>query len=284
MTDDEVTAFEWTRLAVPIPPMLPSLNQIGFDYMNWLIGPVMIAPPDANNAGKVILWAIGATRNEVGELVVDTDTDFRLPLNGRFQNDAFILSNRSFNMAITGIPIPFNIFQLRGRLGQDLQVLPGARAYAETKVLSIPTFGIPMVIAGLANKIWKKLVAMATYITKPYPSEGSANKKPAGVHVKSVVLTNGQSDKIVATVEVENGHSYPVDKHIGAILLVNKQNNELIQLDYHKHLTQSGDANNNLHQIELTLPKNMRLPEQTLAIVILDVFPMHECTLAASQR
>jgi len=27
---DAVSAFEWTRLALPIPPMMPSLNQIGF--------------------------------------------------------------------------------------------------------------------------------------------------------------------------------------------------------------------------------------------------------------
>ena len=35
-----MTTFEWTRLAVPIPTMLPSLNQIGFDYMNWIVGVV----------------------------------------------------------------------------------------------------------------------------------------------------------------------------------------------------------------------------------------------------
>ena len=39
-------AFEWTRLAVPIPTMLPSLNQIGFDYMDWLIGTIMLDSPD----------------------------------------------------------------------------------------------------------------------------------------------------------------------------------------------------------------------------------------------
>ena len=32
------SALEWTRLAAPLPPMLPSLNQIGFDYMDWILG------------------------------------------------------------------------------------------------------------------------------------------------------------------------------------------------------------------------------------------------------
>jgi hypothetical protein len=35
---DETSAFEWTRPAIPIPTMLPSLNQIGFDYVDWIVG------------------------------------------------------------------------------------------------------------------------------------------------------------------------------------------------------------------------------------------------------
>lgn len=278
MGEDEVTAFEWTRLAVPIPTMLPSLNQIGFDYMNWLIGPVLLTPPDGNGAGKVVLWAIGATRNARGELVVDVATDFRLPLYGRYHHDAFILSNRSFNMAITGIPIPFNLFQLRGRLGRDLRILPGARAYAETKVLSIPTFGIPMVIAGLANKIWQKLVAMATYVTRPYPASGTANKKPAGVQVEAVDFDK-QAGTIVAKIRVDDGHAYPVDQHIGAIVLVDVEKSEVVTLDYHKNLTQTGDEAGDLRQIELALPKGTRLPAQVSAFVMLDVFPVYETML-----
>ncbi len=141
---------------------------------------------DEGGGGRVLLWAIGGRRNQEGELVVDVGTDFRLPLSGRYQGDAFIVTNHNFVMGVTGIPIPFNTFEIRGRMGQDLHVLPGARAYAETKVLSIPTFGIPMVVAGLANRIWRKLVAMATYITNPYPADGTANKKPPGVGVELI--------------------------------------------------------------------------------------------------
>ncbi len=282
--EDAVTAFEWTRLAVPVPTMLPSLNQIGFDYMNWIIAPIAINQTGSSNAGKIVLWAIGATRNQDDELVVDTETDFRLPLNGRFQDDAFILTNRNFKMAITGIPIPFNIFQIRGRMGQDLRVLPGASAYAETEVLSIPTFGILMVVAGLANKIWKKLLALATYITRPYPTDGSANRRPTGVTVESVAFrpANGANPgKVVATIDVEKGRAYKVNDHLGAIVLVDTRETEVVQLDYHKCLKQIGDASGNLCQIELTLPKGKRLPEETAVYVVLDVFPIYQTKLGA---
>jgi hypothetical protein len=282
MGESAVAAFEWTRLAVPIPTMLPSLNQIGFDYMNWLIGPVLIGPPDDRNAGNIILWAVGAQENEEGVLAADPETDFRLPLSGRYQDDAFILSNRNFTMAITGIPIPFHIFQLRGRMEADLQVLPGARAFAETEVLSIPTFGIPMIIAGLANKIWQKLVAVATYITRPYPAAGSANKRPAGVTVQEISFirpTRSKAGSCVARIGVAYGHSYASDRHQAAILLVDSQKMEAVDLDYHNNLAQQGDAQGNLREIRLDLPKGKRLPAEMSAHVILDVFPIYETEL-----
>ncbi len=50
---EKSSAFEWTRLAAPIPPMLPSLNQIGFDYIDWIVAPVLITPPDEPGPGEV---------------------------------------------------------------------------------------------------------------------------------------------------------------------------------------------------------------------------------------
>jgi hypothetical protein len=282
ISKDAVSAFEWTRLAVPIPTMLPSLNQIGFDYMNWLIGPVFMSQPDGKNSGQVIMWAVGAKQRHDGVLVADAETDFRLPLSGRYQDDAFILTNRHFKMAITGIPIPFQLFQLRGRMGKDRQVLPGATAYAETEVLSIPTFGPLMVIAGLANKIWKKLLAMATYITRPYAADGPANRRPVGVHVQEIDFSppgRRKAGHCMARISLDEGHLYPVNDHQAAILLVDRQKGEAIDLDYHNNLEQLGDELGNLRQIKLALPKGKRLPEKTSVYVILDLFPLYESKL-----
>ncbi|MCA9973092.1 MAG: PQQ-binding-like beta-propeller repeat protein, partial [Anaerolineales bacterium] len=282
-TADAVAAFEWTRLAVPIPPMLPSLNQIGFDYMHWLIAPVAVTPPDAAGAGRAVLWAVGARRNAAGELVVDTETDFRLPLSGRFQHDAFILTHRDFKMAITGIPIPFNRFQIRGRLGADLRVRPGASAYAETQVLRIPTFGIPMVIAGLANQVWRKLLALATYVTHPYPADGAAARRPAGVAVAALDYQPPGARKpglLTAQIRVAPGHAYPADAHLAAILLVDAAHTAVVPLDYHRHLRQTADAAGSLRQVTLTLPPGTRLPPETAVYVILDAFPLFKSSLS----
>jgi hypothetical protein len=276
---EQVTAFEWTRLAVPIPPMLPSLNQIGFDYMDWIVGPVAMTPPDARQDGQMILWAIGGRRDDDGILMADPKSDFTLPLNGVYRDDAFILTNRRFTMAITGIPIPFNVFQLRGRMGTDLEVKPGATAYSDAQVLAVPTFGPYMVMAGLANNWWEKLLTVGTYVTRPYDARGDANRRPDGVRVDALTYrapTRTQDGQVIARFELAPGAAYPLAAHRPGILLVDVERTEAVTLDYHANLRSQADAAGNLSQVALNIPADTLLPPMLKAIVILDVFPFYE--------
>ncbi|MGB8647876.1 MAG: PQQ-binding-like beta-propeller repeat protein [Anaerolineae bacterium] len=276
---NRVSAFEWTRLAAPIPTMLPSLNQIGFDYMDWLVGTVALTPPDAQGQGKVILWAIGAKRDEKGSLVPDPKTEFTLPLSGTYQGDSFILQDQKFTMPITGIPIPFDQFELRGRMGLDSRVEPGASAYAETNALDIPKFGPYLVVAGLANNWVQKMLVSGTYITRGYDELGTANVRPDGVSVKSIqyfVPDQSLPGKVIATLNVDPGVRYPQAAHHPGILLVDRTNLNVAYLDYKTNLSSTADAAGNLSTITLNLPKGTALPQNLQAIVILDVFPIYE--------
>lgn len=273
VAEEQVSAFEWTRLSVPIPTMLPSLNQIGFDYMDWIIGLVGIAEPDVKNQGRMILWAVGGHRDEAGELVCDPETDFVLPLSGTYQQDSFIVTNRQFTMPVTGIPIPFNRFELRGRMGKDMRV-SGATAMADTKVLGIPTFGPLLVIAGLASNWWEKLLVMATYVTRSY--SGPSNKKPQGIRVESVqfVPPTGRKDgSLKAAFVCEEGFNYPAEKHHSGIVLVDNDRMEALPLDYLHLLKSTEDTRGNLKEVSLSIPANMEIPPGTSAVVMLDVYP-----------
>jgi outer membrane protein assembly factor BamB len=281
LSEHETSAFEWTRLAVPIPPMLPSLNQIGFDYMDWIVGLVSITKPDKHHRGSVTLWAIGGQRDRDGTLVADPGSDFMLPLSGSYRGDAFILTSRRFNMAITGIPIPFNLFQLRGQLAPDLQVRPGATVYADAKVLSIPTFGPYLVIAGLANNWWQKLLALGTYVTRPY--NGPANLRPRGISVAALhyrAPTRFRPGALVAQLSREPGATYLLADHRPGLLLLDANNGEVVVLDYQHNIESTADHRGNLSTVTLTIPPRTRLPEALHAIVMLDVYPMHRQTIA----
>lgn len=272
---DKSTAFEWTRLAAPIPPMLPSLNQIGFDYMEWIVAPVMVQPSETNGQGKFVLWAIGAKRAEDGSLVPDPGSDFTLPLNGRYQGSDFVAIDQNFPMPITGINIPFNLFELRGTFNSD-GTTTRPSAFASTDTLSIPTFGPYLVIAGLANNWYKDMLVAGTYVTRPY--DDMANHAPAGIHVTDVSFTAPTKDaagSATATFALDPGAVYLAAEHRAGLLLVNSATDEAVYMDYKANLSTTEDADGNVESVTLTLPKDLVLPENIQAFVMLDVFPVY---------
>jgi hypothetical protein len=277
MKQDAVAALEFTRFAVPIPTMLPSLNQIGFDYMDWIAGVVSLSDPDDSGEGDLILWAIGGRRDPQGVLIADPETDFVLPLSGAYRRDAFRLHNQDFRMRITGIPIPFNHFELRGQLGPDLRVGETATAYADTKALGIPTFGPLLVLAGLANNWWQKLLAMATFITRPY-LDGPANRRPEGVAVcamEHTLPTWHREGRVTARLVVAPSTSYSPDAHLPAIVLIDDARGKAVPLDYQTNLSATTGTDGNLQSVTLTLPRGTAVPACVTAVVMLDVFPLH---------
>ena len=276
---ERVSAFEWTRLAAPIPPMLPSLNQIGFDYMEWIVAPVLITPPGANGEGRMVLWAIGAKHTASGGLVPDPTSDFTLPLNARTQGADFVAMDQNFPMPITGINIPFNLFELRGTFGPNGSTAHPA-AYASTDALSIPTFGPYLVIAGLANNWYKELLVSGTYVTRSF--DGPANHVPAGVHVSGLSFSAPTKDvagAVTANITLDAGALYPVSAHRAGLLLVDVANSSAVYMDYKANLTMQADAAGNLQSVKLNLPAGLSLPAETRAYVLMDVFPIYQQAL-----
>jgi hypothetical protein len=275
-TEETVSALEWTRLALPIPTMLPSLNQIGFDYLDWIIGTVETTPPVGDEPGKVILWAIGAKRDEAGHLVADPESDFMLPLAGSCQGDTFLVANRNVTIKVTGIPIPLNLLQLRGQLDHDLRVKPGATVYADARIRSIPTFGPLMVLAGLATNGWEKLVAVGTFVTRPF-TDGAANRRPAGISVDRVHFeapSRRHPGKVMVVLESEQGPSRSLAGRRLGLLLVDSVTRDPVDLDYHAGVRASTKIGSNAATISLNIPAGTQLPSQTEAIVMVDVFPL----------
>lgn len=278
VSENQVTALEFTRMAAPLPNMLPSLNQIGFDTYYWIMGTLAITDPNASQEGSFLMWVIGAAFDENGVLNISRDFNYLFPLYGQYKNDFFTLSNKSFTMTIAGIHIPFNIFQLRGQLGEDLIVQPGASAYAEADILDIPHHGYLMAAAGLANNWWEKLLALGTYLTRPYDPLGSANKRPEGISVEKVDLippSDFSFGAVRVIFSIEEDHSYLLDKHYASILLVNDNTLEPVYLDYRYSLVNAPDEDGNIQKSYLFIPAGTKMPENLGIYVILDVFPFY---------
>ncbi|HVP01558.1 MAG TPA: PQQ-binding-like beta-propeller repeat protein [Solirubrobacteraceae bacterium] len=68
------TVWRMSRLALSLPTLLPSYNQIGFDRLNFLMG--VLAPL---GHGAALGWMVGATATRGGRVSADPATHWRVP-------------------------------------------------------------------------------------------------------------------------------------------------------------------------------------------------------------
>jgi outer membrane protein assembly factor BamB len=266
-SSESLPALEWTRLAAPLPTMLPSLNQIGFDHMDWIMIPVASSPTGPDEQGKMVIWATGAQRDENMRPLPDPGSEFTLVFNGRCQGSDFILTARNFNLAITGIRIPFNLFELRGRLGED-GITRSPAAWADTQALSIPTFGPYLVIAGLANNWLQKLLVYGTFITRAYRAAVKPSPSLSVAAIRCQLPSRQAPGWVEAT--FSPGSVLLASCHRAGLVLVDEQRMEAVPLDYHASLSTVSDEAGLVRSVRLALPQGMKLPETTIAYVIVD--------------
>ena len=174
-----VSALTITRLAVPMPAFLPSVNQIGFDSYDW------IASTIARSGSRVLLWVIGATRDARGVERVDPHSAFSFPVAGRYSGGAVTLSSPSVPLTFSFGLVPLRQFSIRGTLQPDLHFRPGVSLYTETVCSKVPHYGAELKFTGICNPS-DVLAASGTLISSAY--RGSAAARPAGVGVASLRL------------------------------------------------------------------------------------------------
>ena len=248
---------------MPLPPILPSLNQIGFDSYDMAVGALEAG------RGKLLLWAVSTKRGPGGTALADRRGAFSFPLQGRYRHDSLLLAQRGLSLTFSFGDVPMRRFDLRMQLGPDMRSR-GASLYAEVFCPEVPVYGPALIAIGLCNRD-RKLPASGTFITGPY--RGPANRRPAGVRVASLDLrrpTAAQPGRVVARL---GGRSLAADRHSAAILLTDAASGDVVSLDYRKALSHriEGGA---IRSVRLTLPAGTELPGRIKAYVIADVFPL----------
>lgn len=103
--------WELARLAAPLPTILPSYNQIGFDSVHYLVGIVPSTTP-----GRGLAWAIGALPTNEGT-VVDPASRVRFPLALEHDGTMLTLDNEvGFGIDFNGFTLPFARFRVAGTI------------------------------------------------------------------------------------------------------------------------------------------------------------------------
>ena len=173
---NRVSALNLRRLAVPLPPMLPSLNQIGFDFYDLIVGTIAKSRPNARGEGSILMWVVTARRDRRGVPVADPQGTLAFPLAGRYKGDSVILSARDVNLTFTFGDVPLRLFEFRGQLGRDL-VMRGPSLYGESVCREVPVYGSALPLTGLCNGDGT-LVTTGTYLTRAYDRRGHREPAP----------------------------------------------------------------------------------------------------------
>lgn len=268
---DRVSAVTISRLAVPMPAFLASVNQIGFDSYDW------IASTISRTRTQVLMWVIGAYKDARGAERVDPRSAFGFPLAGRYADHALILSSPNVPLEFSFGLVPLRRFEMRGNLGPDLSFQPGVSLYAETVCATVPNYGPELTFTGICNPSGV-LAASGTFLSGAY--RGTASLRPSGLRVGSVRLvapTTSQAGSVDARLV---GKGLPAaDRHVAAVLLTDSTSGTPVTMDYRAETAVSTDARGRITGVKLTIPPAMVLPARVRAYVIVDAFPVGNALL-----
>jgi len=277
---DEISAFELTRITAPIPPMLPSLNQIGFDYMDWGIGII-----STKENGEFIAWTAGIKKDINGYTVIDEQTDFLFPMKGKLKENQYFFETNAMELPITGIPIPFNKLIISGSFKNNFRS-KNATLYANTDILGIPTFGKYLVLAGLANNIYQEMNVAGSFITRASDSLWLTNKKSNGTQVLKLHYYPNQKQpgNIIIDLNIKQDSLIKSKQNFYAVLIVNENSFEPVYLNYRKATQRISDAKSVLRQISLQIDEETKLDEKIRIILLHNLYPQETWIIESNKE
>jgi outer membrane protein assembly factor BamB len=260
------TTWEVSRLALPIPTLMPSYNQIGFDSLHYLVGTVEL--DDDRRRGVALM--IGALLDERGAVVPDPATRAVVPLEVSVSDDGGFVTftnEAGLTVEVMNATIPLNSFRVAGRLDGG-----AAQVSGNTICAGVALYGPFLQQMGLCNAKSDLLsVAGAVLLAR---RDGGA--PPSGVGAVTVALGD---QAVTATLD---GSTLRADAHVATLLLVDEATGRPVTLDYARGTRRTATASGALASVAVPLPAGGRasLPAAVRAILVVDTAPVSTTRLA----
>jgi hypothetical protein len=272
-----VGALELSRLALPLPSLLPSVNQIGFDSYDLIAGTLARGKPRPDGVGRILMWVVEARhRGGGGPPGVAPHGNFAFPLAGTYRRNLIELDASQVNLQFSFGAVPLRGLDFRGQLAADGGFRPGASLYGQVTCADVPNYSAQLRIAGVCNAD-DTLAAYGTFLGHTYGRGGDANRRPKGVSAGPVTVrapTAAADGEAIAQISLRRGVRYPAAKHLVSILLVDAETGAPVALDYRSLGSVESDGRGDIAAAHLRIPAGTALPGRLRAYVIADVFPL----------
>lgn len=253
--------WEIARLALPMPTLMPSYNQIGFDSLHYLVG--MVEPR--------VAWMIGARLDEGDATVADPTTRALFPLEVAHDGDLLTLSSReALRVEVMSAVIPFTSFRIAARLGEDGSAAGLAKMTGGTVCATVPFYGPFLQTLGLCNPQTDELVVAGGAILRPARTTLQRDAIPE-IGAVSVARTGTGVRATLAASRVRAA------SHVVGLLLVDAQTGKPVTLDYGLDTKRELDAEGHVVAVEVPF-RGRAVPGALRAHVLVDL------TLAATRE
>jgi hypothetical protein len=240
-TSDASTALEMYRLAAPLPTILPSYNQIGFDSLHYLVGVV------EDSGAHGVAWVVGGALDAQNNTVVDPTTQGLFAVGIDDTNGALTLTNDAgFSLVAMGATLTFERFRVSARLAADGSSPSSPALVVSTQCKDIQLYGPFLSQLGLCNPDTGALLVSGGLLVRPWGS--GVVHAPAGVGTVQFAVT---ATSVIATL---TGSSMKTADHALGVLLVDAATGKPLSLGYGLATTRTSNSDGTVATVTVALP------------------------------
>ncbi|MCA9558992.1 MAG: PQQ-like beta-propeller repeat protein, partial [Myxococcales bacterium] len=258
--------WELHRLAAPLPTILPSYNQIGFDSLHYLVALV------EGDDRQAVAWVLGARLDAAGRTVPDPATKALFPLALAHDDQRVTLTNHDgLALEVLNARIGFDDFHVAARLAADGTVPQPAQVVVSAICGDIPLYGMFLRQLGFCNPATDRLHVFGAALLSPWDDAG-APPPPAVAEIAFEVGPRAARATFLAP-------SVAADAHVVALLLVDPDTGRPVSLDYGLITRRTLDAEERVQTVEVGWPADAELPSRLRVWLMIDTRPMAVATL-----
>lgn len=266
--DAETGIVELYRISAPLPTILPSYNQIGFDSIHYVIGLVERA------GDEIVAWGVGGTLDEEGDTIVNPSSEVRFPLVFRWDDGLLTMINEEgFTIEFNGFPLPFQFFRVATTLDAEGGALHSPALNAKTICSEIDFYGIFLQLLGFCNVDTDLLDAVGGSEYRPFGEDGTQSA-PKGLGTVELSQT---ATGVRATL---SGTALQSEDHNFGLLILDAQTGIPVGLNYTERTSQAPETGP-VQTVDLNLTDVEDVPSELRVYLMVDAYPAHVGTVSA---
>ncbi len=264
---DPAGVWEFYRLAAPLPTILPSYNQIGFDSLHYLVSIV----------DQDVAWVIGALPVEgVDRAEPDSATGVAFPMEIDYENGNLTLTNQAgFELEVMGAALELSSFRIAAHLDESGGAVGPARVVAGAICDEIPTYGSFVRDLGFCNPQTDVLNVFGGSLFRPHGT-GSVDA-PTGLGTVTFTYEDN-----IATAWLEGATIKP-GEHVLSVLLVDDETGKPLARDYAGRTYVATDGSGNIDEVAMSAGSE-GVPDTLRAYLMVDTYPAARATLDTTAR